>query len=170
MPNAREKKKGAMPLGRIVLWLLALLVLTLLVLYAMYPTLRDAVGEHFSLAHRQWGERHGRRPPPHPEAPAAAATTRGEDDGADGDEVAADDDDDEVGGDDDVVEYTRAQDAPTRVRVLHPQTPEARERVLQEGRDDPEVVRQTVVSSSTQYEGVSQGTPIVIQTYRPHIA
>ena len=151
--------------------LLVGLVVLLGLLYTLFPahwhTLCCLAGEHYDLAHRQWRDPHGggrrrrrrRCPPTHPPQPEETPPTQTPEEVVPADHDAAAD----------VLEYTptvvgTGRRTP-RVRILHPQSREALDRVLQEGRHNPDIRRQTVVTSSAQYDGVTPDTPLVIHTY-----
>lgn len=64
---------------------------------------------------------------------------------------------------DDVVEYTPDN---KRVRVLHPRTVQAQERIKREAAVDPDLITQITVTSSQQYRDVTPQQPLFINTYR----
>jgi hypothetical protein len=142
-----------MQCGRVLLLLAGVVVAVVLVVYLLYPLLwasiREALTEHRALARRQWHH----EPPP----PAAAAPGGPPDDGGEEEEEATPD----------VLEYTDEGDGRnTRVRILHPQSATALAQLRAQLRDDPEVLHLMVVTSSTQYEGVTSETPILVVTMR----
>lgn len=139
--------------GKGLLWLVAVLLALLMACYLLFPVVWEslilAYAEHRHLVQQQW-QRHRRggggwqRQPQMVENGGAAEET-------------------EDAPPPDVLDYT--PDNATRVRIFHPQTPEALEFLLAEGRTDPKIVRQVVVTSSSQYPDVSAETPMVITTY-----
>ena len=147
--------------GRVLLWTAVIGAVLALLCYLMYPDawhfLMHLLWEDYELTRRQW-ER-GRRAP--------AAETEGT---AAVDGVVDDDDNDAIPEEapeaaNDVVDYTPA--GSRRVQILHPQTPEALARLVREAQTNARVVRQMVVTSSSQYPGVSAERPILVNTYGP---
>lgn len=134
-------------------WLLILLVVGCLVVYFLFPALAwaflDALGEHANLTRAQWHRRHSM---------GAQDQQPEEEDAGNSDE----EDSDEQGMD--YTDYTPASS--TRVRIVHPKTADALQRLLTAGRTDHRIVSQIVVPSSTQYPNVTAERPIVITTYR----